>query len=93
MLFSDEFQLSYHFLIQKCIILFIKKVVNGKVIIDALKGPEMKDGENAKPAGSVAAALNECVSITDPDRCELSFKLAQCLSKVSSAGAPVMIKN
>lgn len=53
----------------------------------------MKDKENAKPAGPVAAALNECVSITDPDRCELSFKLAQCLSKVSSASAPVMIKN
>lgn len=68
-----------------------KKVKDGKINADVLK--TMKDGENAKPAGPANESLNECVSITNPDRCELSFKLAECLSKALSPNAPEMKKN
>lgn len=63
---------------------------NGKVNVEAL-GPlgPMKDG---KPAGQTSDAIKECTKISHPDRCELSFKVVECLDKVFSGNGTADIK-
>lgn len=69
-----------------CVHFFIsKKIKGGKVNVDILKAPPMKDGDTVKPASPTSEqALKECVALNHPDRCELSSKLAECLNKAFS---------
>lgn len=68
-------------------------VKDGKIVADAFKMPPMKNGENGAPAPPPGGAFNECLQISDPDRCELSYKLGECLHKVMFANGPDMKKN
>lgn len=53
----------------------------------------MKDMENGGPPRPSREALNECTTINNPDRCELSFKLAECMKKAWTGNGTEMKKN
>lgn len=59
---------------------FVYQVKDGHVSVDVLKTfATQKYGNDEKTINQFVEIGQECSSITDPNRCELSTKLAQCI--------------
>ncbi|KAJ6633014.1 General odorant-binding protein 28a [Pseudolycoriella hygida] len=56
---------------------------NNKLDVDAVMQAVQQENRNQKTIADLNEVFNECKSITDPDRCESSAKILECINNGS----------